>query len=80
MDLDLYASPDGPGDVTGAVITALFRDSFNNFIGTESVALLLSSINLNGNSHTHSASVIPEPSAFLLGGFGLLGLLRRRRN
>jgi uncharacterized protein (TIGR03382 family) len=38
---------------------------------------------LNSNSYTHSASalsVIPEPSTVMLGGLGVLALLRRRRN
>jgi MYXO-CTERM domain-containing protein len=80
VDLDLYASPDGAGNVTGAIITALFRDNLNNFIGTETVTLALGSISLNGFGYSHSASTIPEPTAALLGGIGMLALLRRRRN
>jgi hypothetical protein len=83
VDLDLYANPDDAGNVTGATVTALFRDNLNNFIGTETVTLALGSVTLNSQSYTHSASaltVIPEPSAALLGGLGMLALLRHRRN
>lgn len=83
VDLDLYSNPDVDGNVTGAVVTALFRDNLNNFIGTQSVTLASGSISLNSQNSTHSASaltVIPEPSLPLLGGLGMLALLRRRRN
>ena len=35
--------------------------------------------NVGGNNYQATFTVIPEPSAALLGGLGLIGLLRRRR-
>lgn len=57
-------------NITGDT-TALLVDSFDTVVIRPNGAVLLDNIEV---------SVIPEPSAALLGGFGILTLLRRRRS
>ena len=58
--------------ISGRTVTFTFSDSSQGNNKTESIYSYIDNVTLTG-------TVIPEPSAALLGGLGMLALLRRRR-
>lgn len=66
-DIDLLALTSGNGDYTVEIFFRAFTNEGDRFS------------NNGGNNFRASFTVVPEPAIALLGGLGLLGLLRRRR-
>lgn len=66
-DIDLLALTSGDGDYEVEIFFKAFTNEGDRFS------------NNSGNNFKATFTVVPEPSIALLGGLGLLGLLRRRR-
>ena len=67
INVDLMAAAGGTGDYTVEVFYRAFTNEGDRFS------------NNGGANYTATFSIIPEPSTALLGGLGMLALLRRRR-
>jgi hypothetical protein len=67
------------GSQVGSTFTKGGGGYSNNFITTEQSMDFVGNSLMTGTIDTISIYAVPEPSAALLGGLGLLGLLRRRR-
>jgi hypothetical protein len=69
------------GDIPNNGLLSIKATSVNNFsIALGSFTSSGANAGYGGSFVLNSAEVIPEPSAALLGAFGAIGLLRRRRN
>ena len=86
VDLDIYVNDTLIGALSKDGFQSLTASNFNGSLGNLSVGdTVYVTIGNNGNDSFDASVVnfqlesIPEPSSALLGGFGVLALLRRRR-
>lgn len=79
LDFSLIGAPADDAAYVLASYGSLTGSSFASIIGDLPSGYFIDYAFNNGVTSNNIALVIPEPAAMLLGGIGLLGLLRRRR-